>query len=183
MNMDNSPRIAIDIGGTFTDAVLQIGTQHHTIKILTTSSNPADGFMQAAEQLINQANLNPRSIVSITHGTTLATNALIERRGAKTALITTEGHRDSLEMGHENRFDQYNFNADRKPPLVPRKFRWPIKERANYRGEILKNLDDSSIKNLFPLVEAHNIESIAVGLLHSYANPKHEKRRGFTTSF
>ena len=107
--MSSAPRIAIDIGGTFTDAVLQVGTNRYTAKVLTTTRNPAEGFMQGISQLLSQSGVSPSDVALITHGTTLATNALIERRGANTALIATEGHRDSLEIGYENRFDQYNF--------------------------------------------------------------------------
>ena len=105
--MSSAPRIAIDIGGTFTDAVLQVGATRYTAKVLTTR-NPAEGFMQGIAHLLSQSGVSPADVALITHGTTLATNALIERRGAKTALIVTEGHRDSLEIGYENRFDQYN---------------------------------------------------------------------------
>ena len=108
--MTTGPRIAIDIGGTFTDAVLQVGAARFTAKVLTTARHPAQGFMQGIEELLAQTDIKPEEISLITHGTTLATNALIERRGAKTALIVTEGHRDSLEIGYENRFDQYNFD-------------------------------------------------------------------------
>ena len=118
--MSSAPRIAIDIGGTFTDAVLQVGANRYTAKVLTTTRNPAEGFMQGISQLLSQSGVSASDVALITHGTTLATNALIERRGANTALIATEGHRDSLEIGYENRFDQYNFDADRNPPLVPR---------------------------------------------------------------
>lgn len=106
--MSTAPRIAVDIGGTFTDAVLQVGTTRYTAKVLTTSANPAEGFMQGVSQLLSQAVVAPADVALITHGTTLATNALIERRGARTALVVTDGHRDSLEIGYENRFDQYN---------------------------------------------------------------------------
>jgi len=174
--MSTAPRIAVDIGGTFTDAVLQVGTTRYTAKVLTTSANPAEGFMQGVLQLLSQAVVAPADVALITHGTTLATNALIERRGARTALVVTDGHRDSLEIGHENRFDQYNFDANRNPPLVPRALRWSVRERVDFRGQVLQSLDESSVNALIERIETESIESIAVGLLHAYANPAHESR-------
>ena len=97
-------RIAVDIGGTFTDAVLDSGSARQTTKVLTTIDNPAVGFMESINHLLRVAKVSPSDVATITHGTTLATNALIERKGATTALIVTEGHRDSLEIGYENRF-------------------------------------------------------------------------------
>ena len=174
--MNPSVRIAVDIGGTFTDAVLQVGTTRYTAKVLTTPANPAEGFMQGIAQVLAQTSAVPADVALITHGTTLATNALIERRGARTALITTEGHRDSLEIGYENRFDQYNFDADRNPPLVPRSLRFGVRERMDYRGRVLQDLDEPSVTELIQRIEVESIESLAVGLLHAYANPAHEQR-------
>ena len=116
-------RLSVDIGGTFTDVVLDLGGVMHSIKVLTTPANPADGFMGGVRDLLRQTQTKPRDISLIIHGTTLATNALIERKGARTALIVTEGHRDSLEIAYESRFDQYDIMADRLPPLVPRELR------------------------------------------------------------
>ncbi|MEK9785162.1 MAG: hydantoinase/oxoprolinase N-terminal domain-containing protein, partial [Gammaproteobacteria bacterium] len=166
-----APRIAIDIGGTFTDAVLQVGTTRYTAKVLTTASDPAEGFMQGVDELLRQGGIEPAEISLITHGTTLATNALIERRGARTALVVTQGHRDSLEIGYENRFDQYNFDADRKPPLVPRALRWTVPERVDFQGRVLTALDEQAVRALAERADAEGIQSIAVGLLHAYANP------------
>ena len=174
--MSSAPRIAIDIGGTFTDAVLQVGTSRYTAKVLTTTRNPAEGFMQGISQLLSKSGVSPSDVALITHGTTLATNALIERRGANTALIATEGHRDSLEIGYENRFDQYNFDADRNPPLVPRSRRWTVAERIDCRGNVLTPLDENSVERLIKPLREAKIESVAVGLLHAYANPTHEQR-------
>ena len=174
--MSSAPRIAIDIGGTFTDAVLQVGVNRYTAKVLTTTRNPAEGFMQGISQLLSKSGVSPSDVSLITHGTTLATNALIERRGANTALIATEGHRDSLEIGYENRFDQYNFDADRNPPLVPRSRRWTVAERIDCRGNVLTPLDENSVERLIKPLKEAKIESVAVGLLHAYANPTHEQR-------
>ncbi|HCK76910.1 MAG TPA: methylhydantoinase, partial [Gammaproteobacteria bacterium] len=152
------------------------GSARYTAKVLTTTRNPAEGFMEGISQLLSQSDVSPADVALITHGTTLATNALIERRGAKTALIVTEGHRDSLEIGYENRFDQYNFDADRHPPLVPRSLRWTVPERVDYRGQILRPLDEASVDGLVERIHEAQIESVAVGLLHAYANPVHEQR-------
>ncbi|SVA01327.1 uncharacterized protein METZ01_LOCUS54181, partial [marine metagenome] len=112
-----STRLAIDIGGTFTDVVLQRGTERFTTKVLTTHVDPTDGTLTGVGTVLDQSNTKPSSIELVVHGTTLATNALIQRRGAKTALLTTAGHRDGVEMAFENRFDQYDLNIDRAQPL------------------------------------------------------------------
>ena len=174
--MPATVRLAVDIGGTFTDAVLEVGPARHTIKVLTTPENPADAFMRSINQLIQKTGVSPKDVSLITHGTTLATNALIERQGATTALIVTQGHRDSLEIGYENRFDQYNFDAERKAPLVPRALRWGVKERMDFRGKVLTELDESSVTSIVKNIESQFVKSVAVGLLHSYANPEHELR-------
>ena len=169
-------RLAIDIGGTFTDLVLEDDGTRHTVKVLTTLDRPADGLMLAVDRILEQAGMEADSIELIVHGTTLATNALIERRGARIALITTEGHRDALEMAFENRFDQYDIQADRRPPLIGRDLRLSVSERMNYRGEPLRPLDEASVRAAIPKLREAHIESVAVGLLHAYANPAHEQR-------
>ena len=171
-----SIRLAIDIGGTFTDLVLDENGRRHTAKVLTTPDRPADGLMQGVGQILEQSGIRPGDIDLVVHGTTLATNALIERKGAKTALITTEGHRDTLEMAFENRFDQYDIQADRNPPLIERELRLSVSERMSYRGEALVPLDEESVTALIPALQAARIDSVAVGLLHAYANPAHERR-------
>ena len=169
-------RIAIDVGGTFTDVALEVGDKQFTSKVLTTPDNPELGVLSGIEKAVAEAGIEPGSIGLLIHGTTLATNALIERKGAKTALITTEGLRDSVEMALENRFEQYDINIDRPDPLVPRYLRWPVTERLNVRGEVLIPLDDASVHALLPLLDEHGIEAVAIGLIHSYANPAHEQR-------
>ena len=169
-------RLAIDIGGTFTDLVLEYDGTRHTAKVLTTPDRPADGLMQGVDQILEQSGVEADSIELIVHGTTLATNALIERKGARTALITTEGHRDTLEMAFENRFDQYDIQADRRPPLIGRDLRLPVSERMNYRGAPLRPLDEASVSAVIPRLRDAHIDSVAVGLLHAYANPAHEQR-------
>ncbi|MEZ5921282.1 MAG: hydantoinase/oxoprolinase N-terminal domain-containing protein [Parvularculaceae bacterium] len=173
----NKARLAVDIGGTFTDVALERGDGSLiTAKVLTTPRAPEEGVIAGVAEALAKANIKPVDIGVIIHGTTLATNALIEKRGAKTALITTEGHRDSLEMAYENRFEQYDVNIDRPPPLVPRWLRLPVRERMNAAGEIVLPLDERTVEALVPALERNEVESLAIGLLHSYANPAHEAR-------
>ena len=134
-------RLAVDIGGTFTDIALEMGARMITAKVLTTPRQPQDGVLEGVAKVMAEAQAAPGDIGLIIHGTTLATNALIERKGAKTALITTKGLRDSLEMAYENRFAQYDIAIDRPDPLVPRHLRWPVTERLNAAGEVLVPLE------------------------------------------
>jgi N-methylhydantoinase A len=175
--MKPKARLAVDIGGTFTDVALEIaGGALVTAKTLTTPRSPESGVINGVTDALARASLSPADIGVIIHGTTLATNALIEKRGATTALLTTEGHRDTLEMAYENRFEQYDVNIDRPPPIVPRWLRLPIRERLNASGEALIALDEQSVLGVIPVLEKEGVESLAVGLLHSYANPIHERR-------
>ena len=168
--------LAIDIGGTFTDLVLDCHGQRFTAKVLTTTARPVDGLMEGVQIILQQAAIDASAIQLVVHGTTLATNALIERKGAKTALITTAGHPDTLEMGFENRFDQYDIQADRRAPLVESALRFEVAERVNFRGEVLQTLDEDSLAAVVTQLQSHDISSVAVGLLHAYANPDHERR-------
>jgi len=172
----SSARLAVDVGGTFTDVALEVGGRQFTSKVLTTPDAPELGVLSGIEKAVAEAGIQPTEIGLLIHGTTLATNALIERKGAKTALITTEGLRDSVEMALENRFEQYDINIDRPDPLVPRYLRWSVTERLNVRGEALIPLDEASVHALLPLLDEHGIEAVAIGLIHSYANPDHERR-------
>lgn len=169
-------RLAVDIGGTFTDVVLEAGGKQTTAKVLTTPSAPEEGVLTGVERALTAANVKPSDVSILIHGTTLATNAIIERKGAKIGLIATDGHRDAVEMALENRFEQYDINIDRPPPLAPRQLRWTVKERLNVAGEALVPLDDASVEALLPEIGRHGIEALAVGLLHAYANPAHEER-------
>ena len=167
-------RVAVDIGGTFTDVVLETGGRHVTTKVLTTHQAPAVGVLAGLRQVLGQAGRKPADVSVVLHGTTLATNALIQRSGARTALITTEGHRDVLEMAFENRFEQYDINIDRPKPLVPRRLRLTVPERMNAAGEVLTPLARAAVEALLPELVDQGIESVAVGFLHGYANPAHE---------
>ena len=167
----------MDIGGTFTDVVLELpGAGRVTTKLLTTYSHPGEAVLKGIGQVMQQAGLSSGDIGLIIHGTTLATNALIERRGARTALLTTEGHRDALEMAHEDRFEQYDINIDRPRPLVPRYLRLPVQERLDCNGRVLIPLDEEFIQSALPVLEEHAVESVAIGYLHAFVNPQHEQR-------
>ncbi|MEL7029012.1 MAG: hydantoinase/oxoprolinase N-terminal domain-containing protein, partial [Pseudomonadota bacterium] len=167
-------RLAVDIGGTFTDVVLENGEEQFSAKVLTTSADPGEGFLSGVGMVLKQAGATPGDVDLIVHGTTLATNALIERRGAKTALLTTEGHRDALEMAYENRFEQYDIYIDRPTPLAPRYLRLPVRERLNKDGDVLVALDKASVEAAASIYRREGVESVAIGFLHSYANAAHE---------
>jgi N-methylhydantoinase A len=169
-------RLAIDVGGTFTDVVLDRNGQQWTTKVLTTHDTPEKGVIRGVEAALNGAGVRPDNVDFIIHGTTLATNALIERKGARTALLTTEGFRDTIELGTESRFDQYDVNLVKQAPLVPRNWRIPIVERVAADGEILCSLDEASALDAISRLRAESIESVAVAFLHSYVQPVHEQR-------
>lgn len=171
-------RIGVDIGGTFTDVALEVGHRRFTAKTLTTSRAPEEGVLAALRSVLSEAGVDPGEVGVVIHGTTLATNALIERKGAKTALLTTEGFRDVVEIRHENRFEQYDVNIDLPLPLVPRRRRLPICERINVQGEILQVLDESSVARAIETLAAEDVEAVAIGFLHSFTNPAHEHRVG-----
>ena len=168
----------MDIGGTFTDVALEVGERRFTAKILTTPQAPEEGVLAALRSVTAKAGVEAGQVALIVHGTTLATNALIERKGARTALLTTEGFRDVLEIRHENRFEQYDINMDLPPPLVPRRLRLPIRERIDAHGEVLLPLDELSVARAIEAVAANHVEAVAVGFLHSFTNPDHEHRVG-----
>ncbi|HEY4470897.1 MAG TPA: hydantoinase/oxoprolinase family protein [Stellaceae bacterium] len=171
-------RLGVDIGGTFTDVALEAGGRRYSAKILTTPDAPERAVLEAIGAVLRKAALAPADLSIIIHGTTLATNAIIERKGAKTALLTTEGFRDTIEIRHENRFEQYDVNIDLPPPLVPRRLRFPVRERIGARGRVLVPLDEAGVSALADRLAAAGVQSVAVGFLHSFTNPAHERRAG-----
>jgi N-methylhydantoinase A len=170
-----SVRLGVDIGGTFTDVVLECGTAQYSTKVLTTYTAPENAIISGMQQVCSLSGIDPKEISQIIHGTTLATNALIERSGAKTALITTNGFRDVIEMRTESRFEQYDLNLKLPDPLLPRNFRYTVVERMQADGKVLIPLQRADIEALADKIIAAGFESIAVGLLHSYTNDSHER--------
>ena len=177
MNADaEMTRVAVDIGGTFTDVVLERGSERFTSKVLTTSSAPEEGVLEGLGDVLAAGQTSPSDIQLMIHGTTLATNAIIERKGALTALVTTEGFRDVLEIGYESRFNQYDIMIEKPPTLVPRSRRLTVRERTDVNGRVLAELDEDGVDAVCDELEQLGVESVAVGFLHAYANPDHEVR-------
>ncbi|MEO1141747.1 MAG: hydantoinase/oxoprolinase family protein [Pseudomonadota bacterium] len=172
---NKSIRMGADIGGTFTDVVLEVGTDQFSTKVLTTYTAPENAIIEGMHKVCEKAGIQPSDIGQIIHGTTLATNALIERRGAKTAFITTKGFRDVIEMRTESRFEQYDLNLSLPEPLLPRHKRYVLEERVAASGEVLVPLDQSEVEALIDEIAEAGFESIAVGFLHSYLQDAHEK--------
>ena len=173
--MQHHIRMGVDIGGTFTDVVLEVGTAQFSTKVLTTYTAPEDAIIDGMHQVCGKAGITPGQIGQIIHGTTLATNALIERRGARTALITTKGFRDVIEMRTESRFEQYDLNLALPDPLLPRQHRFTLNERIDAQGNVLIPLDAADVHALADHITSYGFESIAIGLIHAYLNDSHEK--------
>jgi N-methylhydantoinase A len=169
-------RLAVDIGGTFTDLAIEKDGQRWTAKVLTTPAAPEKGVLEGVQQVLAKAAMKPADLALVIHGTTLATNAVIERKGAKTALITTEGFRDVLALANEARYDQYDLNIELAKPLVPRRWRLPVPERLDNTGKVLLALDEAAVRAHIPFMRAEGIESLAIGFIHGFVNPTHERR-------
>jgi N-methylhydantoinase A len=178
--MDSSAklRIAVDIGGTFTDVAVsgETGGILATAKTPTTPGNPTEGALTGARRVLGDLAVRFGDVAGFIHGTTLATNALIERRGARVASVTTGGFRDILEIAYERRYSQYDINLEKPDLIVPRARCFTGPERISARGEALSPLDETAIDRLVGQIEASGAEALAVCLLHSYANPAHEQR-------
>ena len=170
-------RIGVDIGGTFTDLVwvdeatgaVRVG------KLLTTPKEPAQAVEQGVVSLLHEANRPTASVRALIHGTTLATNALIERKGARTGLLTTEGFRDAVEIGREGRYDMYDLMIDAPAPLAPRHLRREVRERVLADGTVHAALDQGSARAAIEALLADGVEAVAICLLHAYRNPTHER--------
>ena len=169
-------RLAVDIGGTFTDLCLEWNGKRTSTKVLTTPRAPEEGVLTGMAEIMKLSGAKPGDFGLIIHGTTLATNAIIERKGAKTALIVTEGFRDSIEIAFEHRFEQYDIFMVKPPPLVARDLRFGIPERMDGRGNVLIPLDEGAVRALAPRLKAAGIEAIAIGYMHAYLDGKHERR-------
>ena len=168
--------LAIDIGGTFTDIVLlDQGGEIFVTKVLTQYPDPSIGVMQGVAQLFSQIDVQPINIDRVIHGTTLVTNTLIERKGAKTALITTEGFRDALEIGREGRYDIYDLSLQLPAPLVPRNRRFEVRERLYARGEVMHPLCEEDVVSICDQLQTEGVKAVAIVFLHAYVNPEHER--------
>ena len=173
----NASRIGVDIGGTFTDLVWvdDVTGAARVGKLLTTPKEPAQAVEQGVVSLLHDAGTSPASVRTLIHGTTLATNALIERKGAKTGLLTTAGFRDTLEIGREGRYDMYDLFIDPPAPLVPRHLRREVSERLLADGSVLTAIDEVGARAVIRELIADGVEAIAICLLHAYRNPAHER--------
>ena len=164
--------VGVDVGGTFTDLYF-VGADggSRAIKVPSTPADPSEGLLNA----LNTAAIRPESLAAILHGTTIATNALIERSGARCALITTRGFRDLLELGRRDRPEMYGLTGVHEP-LIERDRRWEVDERMTSSGEVLRPLDDAELADVAKAIRKQGVESVIVSFLHSYANPAHEER-------
>ena len=173
-------RLGVDVGGTFTDVVLETdgpnGDDFVSAKVLTTADAPERGALDALEAVVAEAGVAVGDIASVIHGTTLATNALIQRRGAFTAFVTTAGFRDVIETGTESRFEQYDLDIVLPPPLIERRHRYVLTERMGARGQVLVAFDDQEARSLAATLARRGYEAVAVGFMHSFCNPAHERR-------
>lgn len=175
-------RIGIDVGGTFTDVVLlqeDTGRVQHT-KVITTRDNPARGVLDGVSKALEEFGVDPREITAMLHGTTIATNALIERKGARTALLTSRGTRDVLEIGRQIRPSLFDWFADKPEPLVSRRWRFELDERVNSKGEVLAAPAATEIRDLIERLKAESIEAVAVCFLFSFLHPENESMVGST---
>ncbi len=164
-------RVGVDVGGTFTDLVALVGGHLVTAKVPSTPRNQAEGVLRALEA----AGIEASQAAAFAHGSTVATNALLERNGARTALVSTAGFRDVIEIGRQQRPSLYDLSRDRPPPLVPRELRFVVRERMGPRGEVLP-LDQESLEAAVAAVAAAGVEAVAVCLLFSFLHPEHERR-------
>ena len=170
-------RIGVDIGGTFTDIIGFLNGKILRHKLLSTPHDPAIAVIRGVKEMV-RANGVEIGRTQIVHGSTIAVNALLERKGARTALITTRGFEDIIEIGRQNRPSLYDLFADKPPPLVPSELRFGISERTTYDGQIEREVDESELKRVLSELESKDVESIAISLLHSYVNPENERRVG-----
>lgn len=173
-------RLGVDIGGTFTDAVLmeEKTGRLHLMKVPSTPSDPSNGYLNVVSSILEASAFAPGSIIYNAHGTTVATNTIIENKGAKVALITTRGFRDIFEIARQIRPKLYDIFCEKPKPLIPRHLCFEIPERLNYAGNVLEPLDESVIHGIVDTLRAEAVEAVVVCLLHSYINPAHERRVG-----
>ena len=173
-------RIGADVGGTFTDVVLETDDGLFSTKVLTTYDAPEQGILDGVHQVVADAGVDLADLEAFIHGTTLATNALISRTGARTALVTTAGFRDTIEMRTESRFEQYDLNLVLPTPLIERRDRHVLSERIGADGSVLRPFDDDEARALVEVLaeraDGDTYDSVAVGFIHAYVDGTHERR-------
>ncbi|GLS86068.1 methylhydantoinase [Cypionkella aquatica] len=169
-------RLGADIGGTFTDIALEAHGKLFSTKVLTNYAAPEQAILDGIDVVLAEAGISLADLDIVIHGTTLATNALIERRGARTAFVTTEGFRDVIEMRTENRFAQYDLNMVLPKPLIPREDRFAVAGRIGAQGQELLPLDEVALAALADQIASAGFGAVAIGFIHSYMNPAHEHR-------
>ena len=174
--MSASLQVGADIGGTFTDIAIEDGTGRWSVKVPTTHAAPENGVMDGIARGLRLCGRPLSDVSLLVHGTTLATNALIERKGVKTALVTTAGFRDVLEMGNEGRFDQYDLRAVKPTSLVPRHLRFTVAERIRHNGSVVLDLDTDDVARVAEDIRRADVKGVAVAFLHAYADGTHERR-------
>jgi N-methylhydantoinase A len=178
LSSEKSHRVGIDIGGTFTDLVLidDASGERAIGKVLTTPDDPSEAVEQGLRGLLEREDVDASQLKTIIHGTTLVTNALIERRGTATALLTTEGFRDAVAIGTEHRYDMYDIFLEKPEPLVPRNLRYGVRERVLDDGSVLRDLDEEQVRAIAGELLERGIGAVAVSFLHGFRNPVHEQR-------
>jgi N-methylhydantoinase A len=177
--MAEEPRrlvVGVDVGGTFTDLVAVEGDAFWVAKVPSTPDDPSRALGDGLLKLFEVIAVEPSRVATLLHGTTVATNALLQRRGARTALLTTRGFRDVLEIARQSRPRLFDLNAARPAPLVPRTLRLEVEERMDATGTSMTPLDEVGVEEAVATLKALDVESVAVCFLHSYANPRHEQR-------
>ncbi|HEV8674458.1 MAG TPA: hydantoinase/oxoprolinase family protein [Methylomirabilota bacterium] len=170
-------RLGIDIGGTFTDlALLDAGGRVRFGKVLTTPDDPLRGLLEGMRLVLGEQGAPPADLAHVLHGTTLITNAVIERQGARTALLTTAGFEDVLEIGREQRYDLYDLEMRRPEPLVRRRLRVGVAERTDHTGVVRLPVDEASLGQAMAALREAGVAAVAICFLHAYRNPANERR-------
>jgi N-methylhydantoinase A len=167
--------VAADVGGTFTDIVATREQQAWVTKVPSTPDDPGRAVVEGVEEICRQADAPISEVTLLLHGTTIATNAVLQRRGARTALLTTRGFRDVLEIARQARPRLFDLDASRPEPLIPRALRLELSERLDASGNEMRPVDRAEVEGAVRTLQQHGVESIAVCLLHSYVNPEHEQ--------
>jgi N-methylhydantoinase A len=180
LHSDKHYRVGVDIGGTFTDLVLiDDATGGRAVgKVLTSPEDPSEAVEEGLVELLDREGVAAEELKTIVHGTTLVTNALIERRGVRTALLTTKGFRDAVAIGTEHRYDMYDVFIEKPEPLVPRNLRYGVRERVLDDGSVLLALDEEQVSSIVTELREREVRAVAVSFLHGFRNPAHERRVG-----